>query len=100
MIADVRFGKALDPKLKNTSFYVYQNSSDIVLISPHFLEHYIPESEIPAILSHETLHKIILQLEGKKACSALDKFCALREWNFQDNSGIASFFDPTTGDRY
>ncbi len=92
-IGDIRFGRATKPKFitDSTVFYVYHN-----LVPRTFIVGKVRspcgdigiESDIAAILSHETLHKVIFKLEGGKPSSGLDKWCRSRNWLYQDDSGV------------
>lgn len=92
MINDVVFGRS-SYKIKSCPFYVYQNFSGNAIINKEYdggdwLEVQI---QIAAILSHETLHKVLLKLEGARASRSLDKWCRSRRWIYNDDSGICFF---------
>jgi hypothetical protein len=93
MISDIKFGKATKPKFmtKATAFYVYHNLSGVALINSNHDDWLGITVDIAAILSHETLHKVIFKLEGGKTSSALDKWCKSRKWLYNDDTGICLF---------
>lgn len=91
MIADVRFGRAKKWK-KTVTFYVYFNASGTAFINYQYAGSWFGvEVDIVAILSHETLHKVIWKLEGDGASSGLDRWCRSRQWLYQDNTGLCFF---------
>ena len=49
------------------------------------------QANIAAILSHETLHKVLFKVEGTKACRFLDDWCAARNWHYDGDSGFCFF---------
>lgn len=88
---NIRFGNPKWLKKKpNINAYCYINNSPNMFFVTNLPKDRLIEVKIwcESIISHESLHKILYEVEGEKASKGLDLICANANWEFKDDSGI------------